>query len=447
MLGFFFVFTVFFVICGCALMRPWVGIVGFYGFVLLEPEWNWRWSLPPDFGFQKWIFACLLIGWVINGFPGQPLRGWPGIACAAFVGFLSLAFISSQQSIDPVLSEFFMENMWKIVVTAILAVRLLDQPHKIWAMLWTVSIAHGYNAYGITREYLDLGYCQYVFQTEWAFEGSNQVANLAVCASAASLALLFFAPKTWQKMLAGAIFLLQAHQVMLLESRGCMLGMIALVMTAVILMPKTRTNIRAVVVAAVGISLLAGPSVVAEFQSIFVAEEELDTSADSRKKLWKAGAAITADYPLLGVGPLASERLVPQYYEGGLDTNKKALHNLVFEISTGSGIPATLMYFTFLMAPGIRGFFLLRKRSLRDNAPHHVQAGLFAASSGLAGFLVANQFSAGALMEGSYTLAATGLAAVLVLQREYLGCSDLPQQGLNADETFGTTIHPAATQA
>ena len=419
MLGFIFVFVAFFAICACALTRPWVGIVGFYGFVMLEPEWNWRWSLPPDFGFQKWIFACLLIGWVINGFPGQSLRGWPGVACAAFAGFLGLAWISSQQSIDPVLSEFFMDNMWKIVVTAILAVRLLDAPHKIWAMLWTVSIAHGYNAYGITREYLDLGWCQYVYKTHWAWEGSNQVANLAVCASAASLALLFYAPKTWQKGVAGLIFLLQAHQVMLLESRGCMLGMIGLAATAVILMPKTRVNIRMVVLATIGVGMLAGPSVVEQFQSIFVAEDQLDTSADSRKKLWKAGAAITADYPLLGVGPLASERLVPLYYEGGLTTKQKALHNLVFEISTGSGILPTLLYFSFFLIPGIRAFLLMRRPAVHQFAPPALQAALFAASAGLGGFLIANQFSAGALMEGSYTLAATGLAAILVTQRAF----------------------------
>ena len=447
MLGFLFVFATFFAICACALMRPWVGIVGFYGFVMLEPEWNWRWSLPPDFGFQKWIFACLLIGWVINGFPGQSLRGWPGLACAAFVGFLGLAWISSQQSIDPVLSDFFMDNMWKIVVTAVLAVRLLDAPHKIWAMLWTVSIAHGYNAYAITREYLDLGWCQYVYKTNWAWEGSNQVANLAVCASAASLALLFYAQKTWQKGVAGLIFLLQAHQVMLLESRGCMLGMIGLAATAVILMPKTRVNIRMVVLTAIGISMLAGPSVVEEFQSIFVAEDELDTSADSRKKLWKAGAAITADYPLLGVGPLASERLVPLYYEGGLDAGQKALHNLVFEISTGSGIPATLLYFSFLIIPGLRSLFLLRSPAVRQLTPPELQAALFAACAGLGGFLVANQFSSGALLEGSYTLAATGLAAILVIQRAFQAAPAgatfrRPVRGLD-DSTLNRSLLPS----
>ncbi|WP_417377418.1 hypothetical protein, partial [Gimesia maris] len=103
-------------------MRPWVGLIGFYGWVILEPQWNWRWSIPADFQFQKYIAAATLAGWVLAGCKVPPLATSSKLAIACLAGFLLLGFVSATQSIDPKLSEFYMSNMWKIVLMAILAV-------------------------------------------------------------------------------------------------------------------------------------------------------------------------------------------------------------------------------------------------------------------------------------------------------------------------------------
>ena len=131
-----------------------------------------------------------------------------------------------------------------------------------------------------------------------------------------------------------------------------MLGALVLGGLAFVFMPKSKITI---LLATVGVCLtlmLAGPSVVNEFGSIFQQSEELDSSASSRYKLWSAGMGIMSDYPLLGVGPWVGEKYVPQYYEGYSEVrDHKALHNLFFEVGTGCGIPAALAYVSFFWLP------------------------------------------------------------------------------------------------
>ena len=424
MFGFFAVYLCFAIVCVQAIFRPWVGIVGFYGFALLVPQWNWRWSLPQDFEFQKYIIACTLVGFVLNGFPGQQIRGHLKLAYASLLTFLVLAFVSGMQTIDKQLSDFYLGIMWKIVLTSLLAIRLLDSPAKIRTFMWVVVLANGYNGYGLTRDYLEVGYCDYVMHP-WAFQSSNQLSNLFVCCSAVSLALLFYETKTWRKAVIGLILLLQVHAVMLLESRGCMLGLLTMATATVWLMPKTKTNLHLVFAAIVGAAILAGPPVVKEFISIFADKENRDASAESRVDLWRAGYEITLDHPLLGVGPDAGQRLVPAYYSAASTSQTKALHNLFFEISTGCGLPAAIAFFMFFVTAGIASQRMTRDKRGSLSLPPGVQAGMLASTAGLIGFMTANLFSSGALLEGSYTLAIIGCATVAIakgmLQPDPLG--------------------------
>ena len=107
-------------------------MVGFYAFVFLEPEWNWRWSIPPDSNFQKYIGASLLIGYLLSGLPGNKLQGWLGKATFALIAFLGLAYISSLQTINEGLTNFYLDIISKVILIAIVSIKLVDSPHKAW---------------------------------------------------------------------------------------------------------------------------------------------------------------------------------------------------------------------------------------------------------------------------------------------------------------------------
>jgi O-antigen ligase len=232
---------------------------------------------------------------------------------------------------------------------------------------------------------------------------------------AITASLMFVSPQVWKKVVCGLLFTMQMHQLMLLESRGCMIGAIVMAVALLWYMPQTKLNWLAVCTAVILGSILAGPSVVGEFSSSFRQKEDLDVSAVGRFDLWKAGWRITCEYPLLGVGPWAGQRLVPQYI--GLAAERKGLHNLFFEISTGCGIPALILYLTYFAIAWVIAVRALWSRR-QDPLPEWAEVSYLATASGLVGYFVSSMFSSGALLESSYMLAAFSLATNLVLQHE-----------------------------
>ena len=414
MLGLLFIYGLLAVCCTVGLVRPHWALLGYYGFSTLVPTWNWRWVLERDAGFQKYLAACCLLGLIVTGLRGNKLRGAPLIACVGLGTYLGLSYVSAAFGVNASDSEWFLSYMWKIVVMAVAGAVVLDSPGKLTAMLWVMVLAQGYNAYRINEDYFKAGICWYAY-SGWAYQDNNIYSMLTMPAAGCSLGLLFCAPKTWQRALAGLVFTLQMHEVMLLQSRGAMLGGLAMAGLCVVLMPKTKYTLAAAAAALAVGGALAGPNVVKEFSSSFESGEDLDSSADSRYKLWEAGMGITADYPLLGAGPNAGRRLVPRYYPGGLPGSNKSLHNIYFDISTGSGVPATLAYYTFFAAPWL---VLLRiwyrgRRTL----PTWAKAAALAYLCGLAGYLVSGMFATSPLVETPYGLGAMGCAAVLVIRK------------------------------
>jgi O-antigen ligase len=379
-------------------------MVGFYTFVFLEPEWNWRWSIPPDSNFQKYIGACLLIGYLMAGLPGNRLQGWLGRSVLALIGFLALAYISGLQTIDVRLTSFYLDIISKVIVIAVISLKLVDSPQKAWIMLWMIVVTQGYNAFRINEQYFQDGYSLYSVMRSWGNKGDNNLYSIfTVPPMAAAFALVIHSRRNWQRALAGFIFVLQMHQLMLMESRGTQIGALFMLAMGVVLMPKNRYTVTCLALGITAGSVLAGPPVVREFMSAFESAENRDSSAASRLELWKGGMKITADYPLLGVGPYAGMIMIGNYvpdFPGG-----KGLHNLFFEVSTGCGVPAVILYFTFFLLPWwkITSFYWYRRKSL---SPAMGAIGL-AIAAGIPGYLSASMFSSGALLESPYILVAT----------------------------------------
>ena len=405
-----------------ALFRPEVGIIAFYGLYLLQPEWNWRWTVLRTFDHQETLAIATLIGTLVTFGSGNTFNRAALWAYGVLTIFIGLVFLSYLQTINATSSWFYVDVLWKAILMSGLAAYHLDSPKKVLAMMWVAVVAQGYNAFQINLQYFEDGYSLYARIRTWGFgAGDNNgytIGTIPVIAMSGALAV--FSSRWWQKALAGSIAILQIHQIMLFDSRGGMVGAMLMCVAFYVLIPKTPKTIL------VGLSLflagatLAGPSVVERFSSSFVGTENLDSSAASRFDLWKAGAQITSDYPLLGVGPRCGRYLVAGYFpqgKSGKSVRVKALHNLFFEISTGCGLPAALLYmahFAIIWFASLVVYFRT-KHGPPEEGP--LRCVMLAVLAGQIGYWAASMFSSAALIESTYLITAIGAAALCIHTR------------------------------
>ena len=395
-----------------SLWRPHVGVTAFYFTLLLKPEWNWRWTTLQDFKHQDLLAISTLLGTLMTFGRGNRPTWAVKISYGALFAFIALAFLSHMQSINPLASWFYLDVLWKAILMSTLACFHLDTPQKIMIFMWAIVLGQGYNAYELNLQYFEDGYSRYVFNAKWAGISSNGNSLLVMPIIACSGALAIYSRKWWSRCLAGTIAVLQIHQIMFLESRGCMLGGVAMGVVFAANMPRSRNAYVALGVLLICGSILAGPSVVEEFKSSFADAEELDASAQSRFELWKSGWRITVDHWLLGVGPNCGRYFVHNYWE---DTSEnKALHNLFFEISTGCGLLAAILYVGHFVVAWVAIVITYRWRRNSRPRGHLLEAPMLAVVAGQIGYWIGSMFSSGALFESSYSCMAIGAAALCV---------------------------------
>jgi O-antigen ligase len=404
-MGAIFVYVLFSISCVIALAAPALGCVAFYFFNLLDPAWNWRWDIPQDPGFQKWLAIALLLGFIAHQGWRKRVTRTTLLTLGLLMGFVILCYFSSVNSAYPVKSAVYLDMLWRIALIVAISLILVVDENRAMLLGIGCVIGQAYNSFQINLEYVQVGYCRYASMADWGLKGldNNGYSILTIPVLALSIAFVLSPWRWWIRGIAAAICLMQLHQLMLMESRGSMLGAVLTAVIAVWYCPKSTVTNTVLLIATTLVCLLAGPPVVREFASIFGGEGDLDVSAESRFYLWKAGTAILWDYPVLGVGPGCSGSFVPLYYDYALlkAESEKALHNLFFEIMCENGIFAGLMYFGFFLVPWSM-VWLNRRRFFREN-PRQCTLAL-GVIAGIPGYFFASMFSSGALIESSYLL-------------------------------------------
>jgi O-antigen ligase len=433
------------VICGIAIFKPVVGTIGFYFFALLDPAWNWRWVLSRDLSFQKWLFFATLIGVLLQwGTLGKTSK--LGHRCIlALIVFSCIVLTSSQFSSYPEASAWYNGILFRVFAMAGLGILTVTNPrHAFWLGLACV-LGQGYNTQEINREYFQMGYCRYAYMANWGFKGldNNGYSILTVPVLAIALSIALCQGNLKLRAVAGLIAVLEMHQIMLMQSRGSMIGAVLLGALAVFFTPKTSQSIALILAGVVGAGVLAGPPVVAEFMSSFAEEGERDASAESRFYLWRAGAKIMLDHPWIGVGPNASRYYVPRYYEGGNVGDVKALHNLFFEVGCENGIPAACIFLTIYLLSWLY-VFLNRHHFLRTNQKWTPPL-CIAVLAGIPGYLLASMFSSGALIESSYILPI--IACGLASSKEFFEQNDESQSSEEYDEPWDESLDSSEEMA
>jgi hypothetical protein len=405
--------ALFAVLAAAAVFQPWIGVVAYMGYVTLGPDSHYGFMLAPLLSTQRIIGAAVFVGLLFNSLPPfrlTPLGRW---SVWSLTGFILVAFASVVDSLYPEKSWWFWDHLWKIWLIVLLAVRLLDSPRKITAAIWMIVLAQGFNAVLVNREYFGMGFSITREAGRHALDNNTYgLSTLPPMAFAAALCI--YCKPIWQRLLAGGILALEVHQMLLLDSRGGMASMLVMFALGLLLMPKRIDTMGgAAIVLALGLSL-AGPQVVKRFESIFAGEKKLDESAQSRFHLWNAGFRIMNEYPFLGAGLFAGEKLVPKF-SPFKDEKEKALHNLALDIGSGTGYFGLAFFIAFFVFGWLCAMKLL---FLAKTLPTWAGTAGLGASCGLPSYWFGSMFSSSALIEAPYLAVAIVVCAYSIARSQ-----------------------------
>jgi O-antigen ligase len=227
-------------------------------------------------------------------------------ALAFYTMYVGIVLLGSGVETSPEKTAKFVEITWKIWLMSMIGVMLIDNQRKLTILMASVLLGSSWNAWELNRLYQYRGYFHV---NGWTFAGldSNVYSISTLPIACIALAFLMISKDTKWQLVAGFVMAMHMHQLMILESRGTMLGAVLAGILLVVFMPKNPRNWGMTVMILIVGGVLAGPPVVKEFMSSFQKGEDLDSSAGSRFELWKAGARIMMDYPVTGVGPWCGE--------------------------------------------------------------------------------------------------------------------------------------------
>jgi O-antigen ligase len=388
-------------VCVAALIQVWIGFVGYAGFALLAPQFTWKEALGES-ELQKFISVATVIGFLLTGLRSQRLPKAVKWTMFCYTAYIGLVLLGSGIDVNPEKTARFVDISWKIWLMSMIGIMVINSEKKLAILMGTLLVCTAWPAWELNMRYLRQGFIRV---NEFYFAGlDNNLYSISTLPIACmTLAFLLLSKSSLWQGAAAFVLALQMHQIMILQSRGTMLGMLASCGIALYFMPKNPRTLTLVVLAGIGGAVLAGPSVIEEFGTIFEAKEKMDSSASSRYKVWAAGAKIMIDYPVMGVGPWCGEVYVPRYIDGYAERrNYKALHNLFFEVGTGFGVPGVIAYLSIFAIPWFMNLRLWRQH--REDMSPTLLAGNLAVLAGIPGYWFASMFSSGALIESPYLM-------------------------------------------
>jgi probable O-glycosylation ligase (exosortase A-associated) len=332
---------------GSLMWSPAWGLIVYYVYAVLRPQFLWEWALPV-------IPWSAIVGWTVIGTvvlmpPALPAgllaRGGTGSrftrahwAVLLFGFWVCLTYFTarSPETSYPVFVDYI-----KVFLMFAVGTFVLRTVGEIWMLFLATAVILGY----ISIEMNDLYFrYQYLYIYRRGYCGlDNNGAGLML---AMGVPLCFYAWEgmTWRiRWLFLGLLPVIMHAVFMSYSRG---AMIALIPGALLWLVRSRNKMK-VAALLVGLGLLvpvlAGKEIQARFES--TAEFDTDASARSRLTTWNIAWRMAQENPIFGLGIRNSNLYT---YDYGADIPGRTIHSLYLQIAADSGLVALALYLTAL---------------------------------------------------------------------------------------------------
>ena len=391
-----------------AIPYPLIGLQVYVGLAILRPQFIF--GFAGDLSNLSFVVGvAVLIGWALKGFGSWRFgRAWPVVV--SFLLFVLWFLVSASQALDPAVAFDSAKELSKLVLPFVVGVTLMEGEKDWRPLLWTIVLAQGYVGFEQNLNYLVKGY-------NTAGDGfggmDNNCFGVSLVTVLGPAVTLMVSSKTWSaRALAAIATALMLHTTLLTYSRGAMLGLIAVALTAFVMMPKRPKYIGALVLTSLISLRFIGPQLAERYSSTFVSAGERDSSSESRLDLWKSCLQVIGEYPVFGVGP-ANWRIIAARY--GWPEGKSA-HSVWMETGAEEDIPGALFLILFFGTAMVRLWPIARARPTETNQNEIILAsGVILA---IVGFVVSGQFVSVPGLEVPYYVTMLGAAMLKTTTRE-----------------------------
>lgn len=340
---------------GTVLTGPFIGVLVYYFYAVLRPQFVWEWSLRTyDLHTFPWSFyvaittmtitAATAIG-ILSYSSSGPAPGYPRprLTVTHFLlwGFALMVTLSTIFARHPEVAIIYYMELIKLFIMFTVAAFAVQRLNQLWWLLITVSIADIYVSYEVNFHYFATGY---LFLAKQGFGGlDNNGAALMFAMIIPSCYFLWEATASRYRwvFLIGIAFL--GHAVLLSFSRGAMLSLIVTAPLLLLYSQKRKYIIGFLAVAGLGVLVTAGPEVQDRFFSI--SQHDADESAQSRLTTWKIAMRMAIEEPLFGLGVRNSNLYTKAY---GADIEGRSIHSQYLQIAADCGMIASGLFVLML---------------------------------------------------------------------------------------------------
>ena len=336
-----------------SLRRPvWAVALYFQTFFAAPHLWWWGDEIPR-LRYSLWS-GCLLLIVVARPYLRDKLP-WSAARTAAVLFVLNATFVHLLLAPNREISFDQYLEVVKFVLLFFLLDRAIRDRRDLTIVLVALAVGAGYIGYEATINH------------RGTFTGSRLEgigAPAATTANGLASMMLLVTPlagslvlerKVWMKAVAAFTAPLILNVVVMCNSRGAFLGLIA---GGVTLLGLSSGGLRKRVVrtllvgSAVLYLLLGDPRILERFTTTFAGSDERDNSASSRIVFWTAGLRLLSDHPLGAGGGAFKFVYAPRYLrEVGSDEEARSLHNGYLTTATDWGVQGLVLNVVFLFAP------------------------------------------------------------------------------------------------
>lgn len=331
---------------GCFYTHPYLGVLIYYLFAVLRPQFIWQWSLP-EFAWSFYVAVATMLATLawkcgLLSFDGdnKEIRFNAGHYCMmAFSAWIVITYFTaySKEAAYPYLIEYL-----KIFTMFVVAEYVVSSLRHLWLICITLTLTICYISYEINDIYFSKGYL-YVYKLGYGGLDNNGAALMLAMGIPLCL-YVWDGVRHWIRWAFLLFIPIIIHAVLTSYSRGAMLS---LVITIPIYIIRSRRRVQLLIILmCIGatIPFLAGKEIRERFFTI--QESEMDESANARRKSWSIAWQMVNERPVFGFGIRNSNLFTFAY---GADMEGRTIHSQWLQIAADSGFPALILYLSTII--------------------------------------------------------------------------------------------------